>query len=114
MLAAIARAVYFDEGGEKTKFNKERVAEIEAKIKEAFVSLPNFTVLMDAIIKHGVQNLEENVGLQPGVPLKVMRKRVFFSRRRQRYTTLQKVCKVTSAFAGRGCNRQRVCGHVRR
>ena len=74
VLAAIARAVYFDEGGEKTKFNKEKVAEIEAKIKEAFVSLPNFTVLMDAIIKHGVQNLEENVGLQPGVPLKVTRK----------------------------------------
>ena len=72
VLAAIARAVYFEEGGPKTKFNKEKVGEIEAKIKEAFVSLPNYTVLMDAILKHGVENLEEHVSLQPGVPLKVI------------------------------------------
>lgn len=71
MLAAIGRAIYFHSMEKKEKFEKEKLGKIEAKIKEAFSELPNYDILMKALLKHGWQELGEHVQLQPGVPLKV-------------------------------------------
>ena len=66
ILAAISRAILFHEGKSKTK-----LADIDSKIKEAFCELPNYDILMKAILEHGSEELEKHVQLQPGVPLKV-------------------------------------------
>ena len=71
VLAAIARAIHFHELETGKKFDKEKCAKTEAKIKEAFSELPNYEILMKAILEHGSEDLDQHVTLQPGVPLKV-------------------------------------------
>ena len=73
VLAAIARAVHYHELTSSEKFNKDKMAKIEGKIKEAFSELPNYKILMEALLEHGSKDLEKHVQLQPGVPLKVSR-----------------------------------------
>lgn len=58
--------------GKKDKFNQETMKKIEGKIKEAFSELPNYEILMNAVLEHGSDELDQHVQLQPGVPLKVI------------------------------------------
>jgi len=74
VLSALARAIVFHELGEtkKGKFTKERYDIVEAKVKEAYCELPNYKIIINALLTHGSENLAEHVSLQPGVPLKPM------------------------------------------
>ncbi|CAG5094796.1 Oidioi.mRNA.OKI2018_I69.XSR.g13873.t1.cds [Oikopleura dioica] len=74
VLSALARAIVFHELGEtkNSKFSKERYDRVDAIVKEAYCELPNYKIIVDALLEHGSDNLADHVSLQPGVPLKPM------------------------------------------
>lgn len=50
----------------------ERVAAAEEIIREAFLTTPNYQLLIEAAFAHGVFNLLQHCHLTPGIPLKPM------------------------------------------
>lgn len=65
------------------KFEKMRVKDKEdeikkileksnQKVKHAYYQCPNYDIVINAIIEHGLEDLEEYCKLTPGVPLKPM------------------------------------------
>lgn len=44
----------------------------EEMIKDAFSQVPNYDIIIEAVLKHGFANLLDNVKLTPGVPVKPM------------------------------------------
>ncbi|KAG8531561.1 uncharacterized protein KY384_003191 [Bacidia gigantensis] len=74
VLVALAHAVVMHESGLEGKKvpTSEELAEGEAILKTVYSELPNYEVIVPAMIKHGIFKLRENCKLQPGVPLKPM------------------------------------------
>lgn len=56
-------------GGKSANLSVEEGDEI---IKEAFSQCPNYEIVIESVLEHGLSNLLENVKLTPGVPLKPM------------------------------------------
>jgi len=52
--------------------SQEQLANGEAILKTVYSELPNYEVIIPAMLEHGILQLRENCKLQPGVPLKPM------------------------------------------
>ena len=50
----------------------ERLAEAEAIIKQVYSEMPNYEVIIPALLKHGIDKLHEHAQLTAGVPVKPM------------------------------------------
>lgn len=74
VLVALAQAIIRHEAkaaGEKDP-SLEKIAEGEAILKQVYSELPSYEVIVPAMLKHGLFNLQTVCKLQPGIPLKPM------------------------------------------
>ncbi|KAJ5684557.1 DNA ligase [Penicillium maclennaniae] len=74
VLVALAQAIIRHEAraaGEKDP-SLEKLAEGEAILKQVYSELPSYEVIIPAMLKHGLFNLQTVCKLQPGIPLKPM------------------------------------------
>lgn len=51
---------------------KKSLDEAASTVKQAYFQCPNFGLIVDAIIAHGLDDLQEHCKVTPGVPLKPM------------------------------------------
>ncbi|KAL9598972.1 MAG: hypothetical protein Q9219_004155 [cf. Caloplaca sp. 3 TL-2023] len=74
VLVALAHAMVIHENESKGKKSpsSEQLAKGEAILKTVYSELPNYEVIVPAMLEHGIFHLRENCKLQPGVPLKPM------------------------------------------
>ncbi|KAI9675311.1 MAG: hypothetical protein M1817_001214 [Caeruleum heppii] len=73
VLVALAQAMVAHECEQKAKVpSTEQLAKGEAILKTVYSELPNYEVIVPAMVEHGIFNLREQCKLQPGVPLKPM------------------------------------------
>lgn len=61
-----------EKAGKKGKPTAEEISKGEELIKEAFSQVPNYEVIINAIIENGIQNVSENCKVSAGIPLKPM------------------------------------------
>ncbi|MCJ1399102.1 hypothetical protein MMC11_002304 [Xylographa trunciseda] len=74
VLVALAHAMVIYETEKKGNKvpSSEQLAKGEAILKTVYSELPNYEVIIPAMLEHGIFRLRENCKLQPGVPLKPM------------------------------------------
>ncbi|KAI9851204.1 MAG: hypothetical protein M1838_004216 [Thelocarpon superellum] len=75
VLIALAQAmVAHDVGGDGNGKvpSTEQLAQGEATLKRVYSELPNYEVIIPAMVEHGIVHLGDHCKLQPGVPLKPM------------------------------------------
>jgi len=80
VLAALGRALAFDRMGifrhDKKRRDYQKLADLEqeytARIKKAVAQLPSYDIMIGALVKHGIDKLNEHCRLTPGIPIKVM------------------------------------------
>lgn len=70
VLIALSKAFleYEDDG----KITPEKLAAAEDCIKEAFSQIPNYEMIINTALQHGIMNLVHHCHLTPGIPLKPM------------------------------------------
>ncbi|MCJ1421416.1 hypothetical protein MMC32_007779 [Xylographa parallela] len=74
VLVALAHAMVIyetEKNGNKVP-SSEQLAKGETILKTVYSELPNYEVIVPAMLEHGIFHLRENCKLQPGVPLKPM------------------------------------------
>lgn len=76
VLIALSQAfIRFQSSSSSNNNNKSAKISVEEGdeiIKEAFSQCPNYEIVIESVLEHGLSNLLENVKLTPGVPLKPM------------------------------------------
>ncbi|KAH3681578.1 hypothetical protein WICPIJ_007452 [Wickerhamomyces pijperi] len=72
VLISLARALVHFQSTSKKGPSVEKALEAEEKIKEAFCQVPNYQVIIETALEHGVLTLDKHCTLKPGVPLKPM------------------------------------------
>ncbi|MCJ1320653.1 hypothetical protein MMC15_005993 [Xylographa vitiligo] len=74
VLVALAHAMVIYETEKKGDRvpSSDQLARGETILKTVYSELPNYEVIIPAMLEHGILNLRENCKLQPGVPLKPM------------------------------------------
>lgn len=76
VLISLAKALVtyekLNEGKKAKSITTELFVKAEEAIRDAFCQVPNYQVLIETAIKHGVLNLGEHCTLKPGIPLKPM------------------------------------------
>ncbi|AMD22043.1 HGL297Wp [Eremothecium sinecaudum] len=50
----------------------EEVESAEQKIRDAFCQVPNYEIVINSALDHGIMNLDQHCVLKPGIPLKPM------------------------------------------
>ncbi|KAI9826287.1 MAG: hypothetical protein M1832_000204 [Thelocarpon impressellum] len=71
VLVALAHAMVAHEAKDKVP-STEQLAKGEAILKSVYSELPNYEVVIPAMVEHGIFKLRDQCKLQPGVPLKPM------------------------------------------
>ncbi|CCK69478.1 DNA ligase (ATP) CDC9 KNAG_0C03740 [Huiozyma naganishii CBS 8797] len=73
VLISLSKALLVYEYGESDKdIDMETVENAEQKIRDAFCQVPNYEVVIDSCLKHGIMNLDQHCSLRPAIPLKPM------------------------------------------
>lgn len=73
ILTSLAQAFVAWEGQQKgVKPTSDEVSKVEEMLRDVHCQLPNYEIIINAVIDHGLANLQENCKLEPGVPLKPM------------------------------------------
>ena len=82
VLAALGRALafnhfeIFDKKSKKKKLNYQKISDLEneytAIIKQCVSELPNYEMIIEALIKYGITDLNKYCHLTSGIPIKVM------------------------------------------
>ncbi|KAI9634087.1 putative DNA ligase [Dioszegia hungarica] len=75
LVVALAHAIVLKEIGDKRMSPEKLAAMLEQgaeKVKAIYSELPNYDLIVPALLKGGIEGLAENCKLTPGVPLKPM------------------------------------------
>lgn len=70
VLISISKALLVQEFDKNP--NMELVETAEQKIRDAFCQVPNYELVINACLEHGIMNLDKHCSLTPGIPLKPM------------------------------------------
>lgn len=71
VLVALSKAILTHEHGGKEP-SSDLVDAAEQKIRDAFCQVPNYEIVINAALEHGIMELEKHCVLTPGIPLKPM------------------------------------------
>lgn len=69
ILVALAHAANFQKNQENEKEENEQAVEV---IKAVYNSLPNYELLVDALVRYGIRDLPKHCHMTPGIPMKPM------------------------------------------
>ncbi|QLQ79167.1 hypothetical protein HG537_0B05150 [Torulaspora globosa] len=72
VLISLSKAILTNEGEVGKEPSMELVESAEAKIREAFCQVPNYEIVINACLEHGIMELDKHCQLRPGIPLKPM------------------------------------------
>lgn len=72
VLISLSKAILTNESEEGKEPPMELVESAEAKIREAFCQVPNYEIVINACLEHGIMELDKHCQLRPGIPLKPM------------------------------------------
>lgn len=73
VIVALSKAIVEWQLEQKHKrISSEQIVEAEEQFKEGYCQLPNYDILINLALDHGILNLMDHAGLAPGVPLKPM------------------------------------------
>lgn len=72
VLISLSKAILTNEGEAGKEPSMELVEQAEAKIRDAFCQVPNYEIVINACLDHGIMELDKYCRLRPGIPLKPM------------------------------------------
>lgn len=72
VLTSLSNALLRHERGVEIEPSAEAIDEAEEKIREAFCQVPNYEVVINICLEHGISQLSKHCQLTPGIPLKPM------------------------------------------
>ena len=72
VLISLAKALLVKEYDEGIDPDMNLLENAEQKIRDAFCQVPNYEIVINACLEHGIMNLDKVCTLRPGIPLKPM------------------------------------------
>lgn len=72
VLISLAKALMVKEYYEGIDPDMNLLEDAEQKIRDAFCQVPNYELVINACLEHGIMNLDKVCTLRPGIPLKPM------------------------------------------
>lgn len=72
VLISLAKALMVKEYDEGIDPDINLLETAEQKIRDAFCQVPNYELVINSCLDHGIMNLDKNCTLRPGIPLKPM------------------------------------------
>lgn len=72
VLISLSKALLRHEKGEGKEPSDEEVTKAEERIRDAFCQVPNYEIVINACLQHGISQLQDHCQLRPGIPLKPM------------------------------------------
>ncbi|QLL31654.1 hypothetical protein HG536_0B05190 [Torulaspora globosa] len=72
VLISLSKAILTNESAAGKEPPMDLVESAEAKIREAFCQVPNYEIVINACLEHGIMELDKHCQLRPGIPLKPM------------------------------------------
>lgn len=72
VLISLAKALLIKEYDEGIDPDMNLLENAEQKIRDAFCQVPNYEIVINACLEHGIMNLDKVCTLRPGIPLKPM------------------------------------------
>ncbi|SMN18270.1 similar to Saccharomyces cerevisiae YDL164C CDC9 DNA ligase found in the nucleus and mitochondria, an essential enzyme that joins Okazaki fragments during DNA replication [Maudiozyma saulgeensis] len=72
VLISLSKALLVNEYDQNKNIDTELIETAEQKIRDAFCQVPNYEIIINSCLEHGIMELETHCSLRPGIPLKPM------------------------------------------
>lgn len=72
VLISLSKALLINEYNHNKDIDTELIETAEQKIRDAFCQVPNYEIIINSCLDHGIMELEKYCSLRPGIPLKPM------------------------------------------
>lgn len=72
VLISLSKALLIYEYDQSINPDMELIETAEQKIRDAFCQIPNYEIIINSCLDHGIMELERHCSLRPGIPLKPM------------------------------------------